>query len=220
MKKKLTRNTLPKAIAAACKSGDRNKAMDLAVFGRKATALTNLARDLYWLCRVQHPKLKKAAMSGGGERHGWEQPLRQTAKEITQRFERWKNYKVKELLARIQRGGAWYGKRFEADLKREYNRVHREDATALLFCPPSNKKSAANNPNWFRQILIANQGLVKIQKWDKHSGTLTNKTPKPLYRIAVEYEIAVRTLRREARKMGVKPGKAGTPLRRKAPPLI
>lgn len=213
------RNTLPKAIAAAFKSGKKHGALDLAVYGRKMTVLVNLARDLYWLCRVQQPDIKQMAMSSGGERHGWEPPRRQSAKERAQRLERWTERKRLELETRLtilaKRDPRWLKK-----LEREFERVGKEDAEAILFNPPSNKKSAANNPNWFRQILIANLGLVETKVWDKQSVNLISRQPYPLNKVAKEIRMDVSHVRREVRKLGIKPGNAGRPKRQVTLPYL
>jgi hypothetical protein len=216
---KVTRNTLPKAIAASYKSGDRNEAMDLAVFGRETTVLTALARDLYWFCRVQHPKGKEicVSMSSGGERHGWEPPRRQSLRERKQSFQYWNNCKAKELLAQIETGGIWYNENFLADLEREFDRVCKEDANIRPFERFGNKQNPRRNPNWFRQILIANLGLVKTKVWDKQLKRLHNRKPLPLAPLGNEFGFNVGTLnilRREMRKMGAKQGKAGRPKKR------
>jgi predicted metalloprotease with PDZ domain len=82
------------------------------------------------------------------------------------------------------------------DLERELNRVRDQDAKTILFEQFARVKSTANNPNWFRQMLIANLGL---------------KQPHPLARLAKEIGLDAKTLRREVRKMGVKRGAAGRP---------
>jgi hypothetical protein len=208
--KKKPRATLPKKIAGAFKSGERDKAMDLAVYGRETTALTDLARDLCWLCRLQLPSNKKAAisMSSGGERLGIfeDAPRRQSLRQRTQCFERWKNYKEKELQAKIDTGEVWYGKNFWADLERECRRVFKKDARVQLFRPGSTKSDS----NWIRQVLIANMGMENLLK----------KKSYPLTEIAKQSGRDVRNVRRIARDMGAKPGKAGTPKRRKTTPLI
>jgi hypothetical protein len=54
--KNKTRSTLPKTIAAAFKSGDKSSAMDLAIYQRPTSSLTELARRLFWLRKVKNYK--------------------------------------------------------------------------------------------------------------------------------------------------------------------
>ena len=205
------RATLPKAIADAFKSGDKHGAMNLAIFGREANSLTEIASWIYWLLKLDtNREMQNLAISSGGERHGWNAPRRQSLQERMQRFEKWKTTKEKHLQAQIDIGIARHGEKFLADLEREFARVCKEDATVFLFSPPGITKSETDNPNWFRQILIANLGIK----------TLTGKDPAPLLKLAKEIKIPVRTLRREVRKMGVERGKPGTTKRRKPDPLI
>ena len=90
---KKQRNTIPKQIKSAWESGKRDakgKALDLAIYNRMESDLTDLARELYWLLKLetnQETMNLALAASGGGERHGWQPPRRQSAKERRQSFE-------------------------------------------------------------------------------------------------------------------------------------
>lgn len=194
------RGTLPKAIAAAVKAGDKPAALDLATYGEQTTSLRELARELCWFCHVQaHRKpflAEFGSMLAGGERVGWEPPPKPEKKSIREAFNRWHDYKLKELVVHLRTGHLWHGKTFLRDLDRECKRVRNIDAVARPFEKPGIIKSENDNPNWFRAFLIANSWLPK---------------PLPLFRIAKEIGIDVRTLRREARKQGVKRGKSGKP---------
>lgn len=214
-KKKIAkRGTTPKAIAAAWKSGGKRKAMDLAIYNRKESNLTNLARELFRLLTLEsNREAKKLALafSGGGERQGWGRPRRQSAKEKMRFLAHWKSCKEKELLVKIETGVVWYGETFLADLEQEFNRVCREDAKAGLFQKPGAIKSEADNPNWFRQILMANEGLVNILSWNQQAKKLVAHKPQPLSSVASAIGIQPQNFRREARKFGIKPGKPGRP---------
>jgi hypothetical protein len=217
---KATRSTLPKAIAAAYKSGDKNKAMDLAIYERDTTSLTELARRLFWYLKVQRCKNKTFrdavanAAAPAQERTGdfSEPPPKRDLDTKTKEaiIKNWCNRELNELKIKMHIGMA-RSENFTADFEREYKRVFNEDATAILFDKPGTKKSATNNPNWFRQILIANLGLVETKVWDKQSKRLISRKPVPLARIAKVFGLQVRGLRREARKMGVGSGTAGRP---------
>ena len=178
-RRKAERLTLAKAIAAATISGDKNAALDLAIYNRKPTALTELAREFYgfWQAKESSNPIFKRERKAPG-------------------FARWVAFRAGDLLVRCETGNAWYGPKFFDDFAKELRRVCKEDARAILFERPGPTKAKANNPNWFRQILLAN---------------LMTKKPHPLARIAKEYKIPVRTLRREVRKMGARRGKAGRP---------
>jgi hypothetical protein len=184
--------------------------MDLAIFGSETSALADIARTIYWLCKLEtNRETQKRALTGGGERHGWNPPRRQSAKVRAQRLERWKQYQLKKLESQLTTLAKIDPKWLEK-LKREFIRIRNEDATVFLFDAPSITKSKTNNPSWFRQFLIANIGLK----------SLLGRESFPLLQIANQIKVPVRTLRREERRMGINPRKAGTPKRRKPAPLI
>lgn len=203
-KENTTRETLPKAIAAAFKSGDKATAMRLAIHGKADSArrcllfgtMTDLVGDLAFLCKVSRDS--------------------DLQKEV---LPQWIETKLHEIECEFEIHAAWEDRKWFNSFDRELKRVSKEGANPLLFSQFGTKQNPRKNPNWFRQILIANQGPVKFQL-DKESKTLRERKPHPLFDLAGEYGIEVKSLRREARKMGIKPGKAGRPKTRKPVPLI
>lgn len=205
-KERATRNTLPKAIAAAWKAGDKHDAMQVAIFGRKPVgrcryfeSVTDLARRLYFLLNAEKDAelQKELASCADAVRCSW-----------------------KEIENELKIHKTWNDSEWFKILEQEFQHVCDEDANVRLFSQFGTKQNPHKNPNWFRQVLVANIGLVETKVLDKQSGSLIPKQPHPLNEIANKFHVQVKTLRREVRKMGIKPGKAGRPKRRKPTPLI